>query len=113
MADQESELYEVERLGATPVKNSGRGFYKGDAILRTDEDDSETGFFTVDVKEYEKSFGVSINTWTKLQTDAKFNKTNPMFKIVLGTDEKTRIRIIALSEAVFLDMWEVYKKHGG
>lgn len=113
MADAKSELYEIERLGATPVRNSGRGFHKGDAILRTDEDDPETGFFTVDVKEYNASYGVSIKTWTKLQTDAKANQTEPMFKIVLGQDEPTRLRIVAMSEKVFLEMWEVYKQHGG
>lgn len=112
MADAKSELYEIERLGATPVRNSGRGFHKGDAILRTDEDDPETGYFTVDVKEYATSFGVSINTWTKIQTDAKANQTEPMLKICLGDDEDTRIRVVAISEKVFLDMWEVYVKHG-
>ena len=108
MADKESELYELDRIGATPVKNSGRGFYKGDGMLRTDPEDKETNFFTVDVKEYAESYPLSLKNWAKICTDAKFNRTQPMLKVTLGTDEKTRQRMIVISEEMFNMLWEAY-----
>lgn len=113
MADAKSELYELGRLGATPVRNSGRGFWKGDGLLLFNDDDADSKFFTVDVKEYRASFGLSKTVWTKIQTDAKFNKTNPMLKVVIGDekDEKSRVRMVVISEEVFLDMWESYKEN--
>lgn len=110
MATAKSELLEINKLGATPVHNSGRGLVKGDGILYVDPENKESGYFTVDVKEYPKSYGVSLTTWRKIQTDAHKNKTEPMLKIVLGSEEENnRIRVIAIPEHVFKDMWEVYK----
>lgn len=107
MADANSERVELFRIGAQPVKNSGRGRVKGDGILYVDDEDQDSAFFTVDIKEFAKSYGVSLNTWRKIQTDAYKNMTEPMLKIVLG-DEK--IRTVCISEETFMMLWEAYKK---
>lgn len=83
-----SEKSEAKRDGASLQKNSGRGNYqKGDATL---------GFFTVDYKEYEKSFSVNKTNWAKICLDAwKNGQTEPAIKIVLGSgNEKTRLWLV-------------------
>lgn len=52
---------EIKRDGARPVKNSGRGIRKGDAIL---------GDFLIDYKDYTNSFSVSRASWNKHAKDA-------------------------------------------
>lgn len=84
-----TEKGEIKRDGAKAQKNSGRGQYqKGDAIL---------DIFTVDYKEYGKSFGVSRSVWAKVCTDALRNgHTEPMLKLVLGSgNEKLRLCVVA------------------
>ncbi len=84
-----SEANEVKRDGARAQKNSGRGNYqKGDAIL---------DIFTVDYKEYEKSFSISKDVWAKICTDAIRNgHTEPTIKVILGSgNSKTRLWIVA------------------
>lgn len=84
-----SEASEVKRDGAKAQKNSGRGAYqKGDALL---------DIFTVDYKEYGKSFGLSQDVWAKICTDAFRNgQTEPVLKVVLGTaNSKTRLGVVA------------------
>lgn len=107
MPDDKSEKYELSRIGAAPTKNSGRGkFHKGDGILSGDSGES---VFTVDVKEYNKSYALSLASLAKISTDAKQNQTQPMLQIVLG-DEEPRVRWVAMTEAMFLELWEAYKK---
>jgi len=84
-----SEASEVKRDGARAQKNSGRGQYqKGDSIL---------DIFTVDYKEYSKSFSVSRDVWAKICSDAFRNGQNePALKLVLGSgNEKIRLWVVA------------------
>lgn len=106
MADAKSELYELNRLGAVPQKNSGRGKHdKGDGIL----DD----IWMVDVKEYAKSFGLSLGVWAKTCTDAfRAGSKEPLLKIVLGEENK-RVRLVVISESMFQDMKAAYLREMG
>lgn len=83
-----SERSESKRDGSRLTKNSGRGQYeKGDAFLDV---------FTIDYKEYEKSFSVSQDVWAKICTDAYRNKSEPALKIILGVgNSKTRLWVVA------------------
>jgi hypothetical protein len=84
-----SEKSEAKRDGAKQQKNSGRGHYqKGDAML---------DIFTVDYKEYEKSFTISKDVWAKICSDAMRNRhSEPALKIILGSGSaKTRLWIVA------------------
>lgn len=103
MADARSELYELKRLGAVPQKNSGRGKHdKGDGIL--------DNTWMVDVKEYAKSFGLSMGVWAKTCTDAfRAGSKEPLLKIVLGEENK-KVRLVVISETMFIDMKTVYLK---
>jgi len=104
LATKESELAEIKRFGGTPQKNSGRGAVKkGDAILEP---------FLVDVKEYSKSYSVSIENWAKISSDAiKSGGYQPALNIVLG--DTNRVRVWVVSEAMFLEMHEAWQeKHG-
>lgn len=90
-----SEASEVKRDGAKAQKNSGRGQYqKGDAIL---------DIFTVDYKEYSKSFSVSRDVWAKVCTDAMRNGQNePALKIILG-EGNSKIRLWVVAEHILED----------
>lgn len=84
-----SEKFEIKRDGARATKNSGRGSYqKGDSIL---------DIFTVDYKEYEKSFSISQNVWAKICSDAiRNNHTVPALKVILGKgNNKTRLAVVS------------------
>lgn len=84
-----SEKSEAKRDGARLQKNSGRGHYqKGDARL---------DIFTVDYKEFAKSFSLSRSVWAKVCSDALRNGlTEPALKVVLGTgQEKIRLWVVA------------------
>lgn len=104
MATQQSELDEIKRFGGTPQKNSGRGAVKkGDAIL---------GPFLVDVKEYAKSYGLSISNWAKISSDAiKSGGYQPALNVVLG--ETNRVRLWVVSEEMFLEMHEAWTEKYG
>jgi len=83
-----SERGESKRLGAKPIKNSGRGMKKGDATWEN---------FTVDFKEYPKGFTVNKDNWAKATTDAVRNGNDPAIVVVLGEgSSKTRLAIIEL-----------------
>jgi len=99
MPDAKTELYEIKRMGAVAQKNSGRGKHdKGDAIL--DEK------WMVDVKEYAKTFGISMEVWAKTCTDAfRAGGYEPMLKVVLGTGNN-RVRLVVHTEDDFLAMKE-------
>lgn len=84
-----SEQSESKRDGSRLQKNSGRGQYqKGDALL---------DIFTVDYKEYEKSFAISRDVWAKVCTDAMRNgQMEPALKVILGSgNTKTRLWVVA------------------
>lgn len=105
MADKKSEEYELKRVGATPVKNSGRGLRKGDGTLEP---------FLIDVKEYNKSFAVSRDNWAKLSSDAVQNgRRQPMFLLALGEEGKDPVRIWCISERMGLEMLEAWREKYG
>lgn len=84
-----SENSEAKRDGARLTKNSGRGQYqKGDALL---------DIFTVDYKEYGKSFSLSRGVWAKVSSDAMRNRmSEPALKVVLGEgNDKIRLWVVA------------------
>jgi hypothetical protein len=84
-----SEKYEIKRDGARGTKNSGRGkIQKGDALL---------DIFTIDYKEYEKSFSISQNVWAKICMDAiRNNHSVPVLKVILGKGNgKTRLGVVS------------------
>jgi hypothetical protein len=84
-----SEKGEAKRDGARLTKNSGRGDYqKGDALL---------DIFTIDYKEYEKSFSISRDVWGKVCTDAfRNNQSEPLLKVILGAgNAKSRLGIVS------------------
>lgn len=84
-----SEKSESKRIGAKQHKNSGRNTKKGDATWEN---------FTVDFKEYSKSFTVNQDNWAKAVTDAIRNGNDPAIVVVLGEGQKkTRLAIIELS----------------
>lgn len=94
-----TEKQEIERDGSIAVKNSGRGFHKGDARL---------GPFLVDYKEYASSFGVSRKTWAKICTDAIGEGLQPALKLILGSG-KDKVRMWVISEDMFNEMYEAWK----
>lgn len=99
-----SEAHEIKRLGATPVKNSGRsrGVAKGDAILEP---------FLVDVKEYDKSFSVSRENWGKISSDAVNNgRREPMFLLCLGEEGQTPVRVWVVSDSMGREMLEAWRE---
>lgn len=84
-----SEKAEIKRDGSRATKNSGRGqIQKGDALL---------DIFTVDYKEYEKSFSISQNVWAKICMDAiRNNHSVPVLKVILGKgNKKTRLGVVS------------------
>ncbi len=104
--NDKSERYELSRVGATPTKNSGRGYHeKADGIIFL----GEHPLFSTDVKEYKNGFKVTEEIWAKVTTDAMQNKAEPMLQLVLG-DENPRTRVVVVSEAMFLEMLECYKE---
>lgn len=100
-----SEERELKRAGAKAQKNSGRGTHaKGDGVLDP---------FLVDVKEYDKSFGVSTKVWAKLSLDAyKAGNLEPALYLVLGEEGKwTRLWVV--SDAMFHQMHEAWMEKYG
>jgi hypothetical protein len=93
-----SERSELKRIGAKPHKNSGRGMVKADGSL----DD-----FVVDIKEYEKSYSVSEDSWSKIVTDTLKvdRKKNPVLMVVLGKGSK-KIRLAIIEWQVFEQLRE-------
>jgi len=107
MATKQTEEYELKRIGATPVKNSGRGLYKGDGVLEP---------FLVDVKEYTNSYSVSRDNWAKLSMDSIQNgKRQPMFVLVLGDKESKMqpTRVWVVGESMGLEMLEAWREKYG
>lgn len=101
-----SEASEIKRIGATPQPNSGRGkLRKGDAVLEP---------FLVDIKEYNKSFAISIENWAKLSSDAiSAGRRQPAFFLALGTEGTPKVRVFVVGEKMFLEMREAWlEKYG-
>jgi hypothetical protein len=98
MATNKTEASELRRMGAKVHKNSGRGQTKGDGSL--DE-------FVVDVKEYNKSFTISLDNWAKICTDTmKVDKSkSPMLQLVL-TDGTRKIRLSVVEWSIQEDLIE-------
>lgn len=101
-----SEESEIKRLGATPVKNSGRskGVAKGDAILEP---------FLVDIKEYTNSFSISRDNWQKLSSDAVTNgRREPMFYLSLISPEegKSPVRVWVVSDTMGQEMLSAWRE---
>lgn len=103
-----SEVFELKRIGATPVKNSGRsrGIEKGDGVLEP---------FLVDVKEYTNSFSVSRDVWKKLSTDAIHNgRRQPMLLLsLLGEEGQSPIRVWVVGESMGMEMHEAWMEKYG
>lgn len=90
------ERQEAKRDRAQPVKNSGRGFRKGDARL---------GRFLVDYKHNSKSFSLSRINWIKMRKDAWRDQYRyPCISVVLGEDSDVKVAIIEWS--VFRELIE-------
>lgn len=106
MATKISELNELNRISATPTKNSGRGkFQKGDGLIGD--------LATVDVKEYKESFGLSQKMVAKLNLDSQTNGTRyGMFFVVLGEDEPKQ-RYVCMPEAMYNELIELYEERYG
>lgn len=86
----------AKKDGATLVKNSGRGWLKGDAVLHP---------FLVDYKEYTSSFSISKKNWKKHASDAwEQNEREPLIALVLDGD--TRVAVIDWE--MFMIMREAY-----
>lgn len=90
-----SEASEGKRDGSRLQKNSGRGEYqKGDARL---------DIFTVDYKEFSKSFSLSRDVWAKICMDAQRNQmSEPALKVILG-DGNSKIRLWVVAEHIMED----------
>ncbi len=103
MATNKSEASELRRMGAKVHKNSGRGMVKGDGSL--DE-------FVVDVKEYNKSFTISVDAWAKICTDTmKVDRSkSPMLQLVLRDGDRT-IRLCVVEWSIEEDLLERAKNN--
>lgn len=86
------EQQEIKRDKAKKVKNSGRGFAKGDATFHK---------FLLDYKHNASTFTLTRAAWIKMRKDAwRSNYRYPCISVVLGEDSDTKVAIID---------WEVFK----
>lgn len=99
MATNKTEASELKRMGAKPHRNSGRGPYQ--------KADGNTGEFIIDVKEYNKSYTISVDSWAKICTDTlKVDKSkSPMLQLVL-TDGNKKIRLSVIEWAILEELIE-------
>ena len=106
LANLKSERNEIKRFGGKPQPNSGRGATKkGDARL---------GPFVVDVKEYGKSYSISMDSWAKVNTDARTSGFySPALNLVLGDPGKPRCRLWVIDNDMFMLMLEAYQEKYG
>lgn len=88
--------------GATPIKNSGRGLFKGDARLFP---------FTIDYKFSAKSFALSKVVWAKACNDAASNDLDiPAIKVVLGAEDEPKTRLWVIDDRMFKEMLEAWRE---
>ena len=78
---------------ATPVRNSGRGFRKGDAVWKN---------YLIDYKHNAKSFSLNIKGWAKHTKDA-WNDDHkiPMIKVIF--EDNTQVASIPWDTLVELE----------
>lgn len=86
-----SEKRLAKKDGAKLVKNSGRGWQKGDAILSGGPGNWPE--FLVDYKEYTSSFSISKKNWEKHKMDA-WNQKQRDACVSVALDGDTRLAII-------------------
>ena len=88
-----TEKEEIKKDKAKAVKNSGRGFRKGDATMNE---------FVIDYKHNGKTFTLTRTNWIKLRKDA-WNSTykHPCLSVVFGEDSDVKVAIIE---------WDVFKE---
>lgn len=100
-----SEALEAARDGATLHRNSGRGVIeKGDARL---------GPFCIDYKEYNQSFGVSRKVWAKCTLDALKMRLKPALRLVLGEEDKPKVRVWVIGDDMFHEMLLAWQEKYG
>lgn len=104
-----SEEAEIKRVGATPIKNSGRGIKKGDFLLPP---------FLGDVKEYEEGFRVTRANWAKISTDAtaRNDGSQPAYYLCLrpkGNPLATPLRLWVIGDSMMQEMYEAWKEKYG
>lgn len=88
-----TEKEEIKKDKAKAVKNSGRGFHKGDAKFHR---------FLVDYKHNGSSFTLSRTAWIKMRKDSwRSNYMYPCISVVLGEDSDVKVAIID---------WQVFKE---
>lgn len=96
-----SEKGQAKKHGLRLQKNSGRGEYsKGDASWQG---------FLIDIKEYSKSFGLSVAVWTKACKDAgKVTNVEPS----VMTDEVEPALMVVLDNKVTLGVvaWDILEE---
>jgi DNA-binding FadR family transcriptional regulator len=86
------EAREAKIDNAKPVKNSGRGFQKGDATFHR---------FLLDYKHNSSSFSLTRAAWLKHRKDAwRSQYRYPCISVVLGEDSDVKVAIID---------WQVFK----
>lgn len=89
------ERQEAKRDGIAAVKNSGRGYLKGDA---------RSGKFVVDYKFNASSFTLNLKNWIKLSKDAWVQGQKlPLICIKFGDGTKVGIIPWELVEEIGLD----------
>lgn len=77
MLRMRGERREAKRDGAVPVKNSGRGFKKGDSV--------QDGEWLVDYKHNEFTFTLKATAWAKHSKDAwNDGHYKPLIKVIFG-----------------------------
>jgi hypothetical protein len=86
------EKQEIKKDKAKAVKNSGRGFKKGDATFHE---------FVLDYKHNGASFTLTRKAWLKMRKDAwNSNYKHACISVVLGEDSDVKVAIID---------WQVFK----
>ena len=98
MANNKTEASELKRMGAKVHKNSGRNMIKADGSTKD---------FVIDVKEYNKSYSISVDSWAKICTDTmKVDKSkSPMLQLIL-TDGNKKIRLSVLEWSILEELIE-------
>jgi hypothetical protein len=102
LADAKTEAHEIGRFGGKAQKNSGRG--------ATDKGDATLGPFLVDVKEYNKSYAISVDNWAKICSDAvKAGRLQPALNLVMGPVGQ-KVRVWVISDRMFKEMYDAWEE---
>lgn len=104
MADAKTEKQEIKKMGGKPQKNSGRGLYQ--------KADAKLGPFSVDVKEFSKTFGLSRTVWAKICSDASRNGNEPALMVALGGGSET-VRLWVIADSMFKEMLSAWEEKYG